>query len=55
MLMTCSYDRKREKPRNAVVIAMMKRYGNTTTVMQDRRRVRGGSRNRVREYLAENY
>jgi hypothetical protein len=43
------------KPRNVTVIAMMKRYGRTTTVMKDRRQVRGGTRNKSQDFLAGNY
>ena len=43
------------KPRNVVVIAMLKRYGSTTTIMKDRRAPRGGNRNKVRNFLAGNY
>lgn len=46
---------KKPKPKNAVVIAMMKRHGRTTTVMKDRRQPRGGTRNKAREYLSGNY
>ncbi len=29
-----------KSPRNAVAVAMQKRYGNTTTIMRDRRKRR---------------
>ena len=43
------------KPRNVMVRAMMKRYGQTTTVMKDRRKPRGGSKNKVSEFLSGDY
>lgn len=44
-----------KKVRNAVAVAMMQRYGRTTTTFKDRREARGGSRNKQREYREENY
>lgn len=41
--------------RNAVLVALHKRYGNTTKTMKDRRAPRGGSRNRQRDYREEKY
>jgi len=46
---------KTAKPRNAVALAMRKRYGRTTTVMRDRRTPRRGTFNRIRAYLAGDY
>ncbi len=46
---------KAPKARNIAFVAMMKRYGSTTTVMKDRRIPRGGSRNKSRDYLSGNY
>ena len=43
------------KPRNVLVRAMMKRHGQTTIVMKDRRIPRGGTRNKGRDYLAGDY
>ena len=37
--------------RNPVAVAMVKRYGHTTSAMKDRRQPRGGTRNLFREYL----
>lgn len=42
-------------PRNTFVAAMMGRYGKTTTTMGDRRKTRGGQRNRQRDYMSDNY
>lgn len=47
--------KKNPRPKNAVFIAMMKRHGQTTTVMKDRRQPRGGTRNKGRDYLSGNY
>jgi hypothetical protein len=41
--------------RNALVVAAIKRYGNTTKVMKDRRTPRGGSRNKQSDYREERY
>jgi hypothetical protein len=43
------------KNRNPVAVAMVRRYGQTTTTMKDRRISRGGSRNRQRDYREGNY
>jgi hypothetical protein len=45
--------KKTAKPRNPVAVAMMTRYGQTTTTHRDRRAPRGGSKNKVREFLKE--
>lgn len=42
-------------PRNTFVAAMMGRYGKTTTTMGDRRKARGGQRNRQRDYMNGDY
>jgi hypothetical protein len=42
-------------PRNPIVVAMMARYGRTTTTMKDRRASRGGARNKQRDYRDGNY
>lgn len=42
-------------PRNTFVAAMMGRYGKTTTTMGDRRKSRGGQRNRQRDYMSGDY
>ena len=42
-------------PRNTFVAAMMGRYGKTTTTMGDRRKIRGGQRNRQRDYMSGDY
>ncbi len=42
-------------PRNAVLVALHKRYGNTTKVMKDRRAPRGGARNKQQDYREERY
>lgn len=36
--------------RNAVIVAMNRRYGRTTKSMRDRRAARGGCRNKQQEY-----
>lgn len=41
--------------RNPVREGMFVRYGRTSTVMKDRRKPRGGSRNRQRDYREGNY
>ncbi len=41
--------------RNPIAVAMVLRYGKTTTVMKDRRKSRGGARNTQTDYRAENY
>jgi hypothetical protein len=38
--------------RNPIAVAMKKRYGNTTSVMKDRREPRGGTRNETRDLLS---
>jgi hypothetical protein len=43
------------RPSNPILVACMKRYGQTGTVMKDRRIGRGGSKNKAREYLSGNY
>lgn len=40
-------------PRNYTAIAMKKRYGQTTSVMKDRRLPRGGQTNESRNLLTE--
>lgn len=42
-------------PRNPVAVAMNARYGRTTTVMHDRRKARGGAKNRQADYREERY
>lgn len=42
-------------PRNHVLVALRKRYGNTTTAMKDRRTPRGGARNHQKDYREERY
>lgn len=42
-------------PRNAIVVACRLRYGQTTKVMADRRKTRGGDRDRQRAYLDGEY
>lgn len=42
-------------PRHTVLVALHKRYGNTTKVMKDRRTPRGGTRNKQRDYREERY
>lgn len=39
--------------RNPVAVAMIKRYGHTTSAMKDRREPRGGTKNHFREYLED--
>ena len=46
---------KKSGIRSATQVAMMKRYGNTTTVMKDRREPRKGNRNKVRDYIQGEY
>ncbi len=41
--------------RNPVFVALVKRHGQTTKVMRDRRQIRGGARNKVRDYLTGKY
>ncbi len=46
------------KPRDVVgvlLVALHKRYGNTTKTMKDRRTPRGGARNNQRDYREERY
>jgi hypothetical protein len=37
--------------RNPIAVAMVKRYGHTTSAMKDRRQPRGGTKNYFREFL----
>ena len=56
--LSCSTLMKTQKKsdiRSATQVAMMKRYGNTTTVMKDRREPRKGNRNKVRDYIQGEY
>lgn len=46
---------KRMKQRSVIAVVMQKRYANTTTVMNDRRKERGGAKNRKHDYLEESY
>lgn len=41
--------------RLTVLVALHKRYGNTTKAMKDRRAPRGGARNKQRDYREERY
>jgi len=43
------------KRRNPIAVAMILRYGTTTTVMKDRRTPRGGARNPQSDFHAETY
>lgn len=42
-------------PRHPVLVALQKRYRNTTKTMKDRRIPRGGSRNKQQDYREERY
>jgi len=46
---------KRNKQRSVIAVIMQKRYANTTTIMNDRRKERGGAKNRKHEFLDESY
>ena len=46
---------KRTPPRNAIVLAMVKRYLATTKAMKDRRMPRGGARDKQRDCLEGRY
>jgi hypothetical protein len=48
-------DTPSKKIRNPILVALIKRYGKTTTVMKDRRTPRGGDRNRQRDYREGGY
>lgn len=39
--------------RNPIAVAMVKRYGHTTSAMKDRRTPRGGTKNHFREFLED--
>lgn len=41
--------------RNAVAVAMVKRYGGGCRIMRDRRAPRGGAKNKQRDYREETY
>ena len=43
------------KKRNPVFVALIKRYGATTTTMKDRRQPRGGSRNKQQDFRDGRY
>ena len=46
---------KKNKQRSVIAVIMQKRYANTSTVMHDRRKERGGAKNRKHDYLDESY
>jgi hypothetical protein len=46
---------KKASPRNPIFVALVKRHGNTTTSMRDRRAPRGGDRNRQRDFQEGRY
>ena len=48
-------EKKKSAPRNFTAVAMVKRYANTTTTMADRRKARGGAKDRRNDFLEENY
>lgn len=47
--------KKKRKNRNPIAVAMIQRYGKTTTKMKDRRQPRGGNRNRQSDYKEDNF
>lgn len=46
---------EKEMPRNAVAVAMQKRYGGGVRIMKDRRTPRGGAKNKQAAYRNGDY